>query len=150
MSNALPSANPPNYQSGRNEQLSMTLFGALRVQPTSGGADVSGTNPLPVTPVAGSAPLVLVPLDVSVVTTGGTAVTALLAGNRTAGGWIQNPPTATTNLGINEIGVASGTTSSGNTTFIVPGQVYELAPNSGAVSVIASDSGHQFSGMGFQ
>lgn len=92
---------------------------------------------------------VLVPLDVATVTTGGTAVTALLAGHKTNGGWIQNPIGATTNLGINEIGTATGTTSNGNTTFIIPGGVYQLAPSGDAVSVITSDSAHPFSGMGF-
>jgi hypothetical protein len=92
----------------------------------------------------------LVALDVSTVTTGGTAVTALNAGHRTAGGFIQNPPTATINLCINEIGTAAGTTSSGSTTCIQPGQTYALVPASGAVSVIASDSSHAFSGEGLQ
>lgn len=93
---------------------------------------------------------ILVPLDVATVTNGGTAVTALLAGHKIAGGWIANPVTATVNLGINEIGTASGTTSAGNTTFITPGQTYTLQPSAGAVSVISTDSAHQFSGMGLQ
>jgi len=92
----------------------------------------------------------IVPLDVAVVTTGGTPVTALSAGHRTAGGWIKNPDTATTDLGINEVGSASGTTSSGSTTFIPPGEVYTLAASSNAVSVISTDSAHAFSGYGFQ
>lgn len=91
-----------------------------------------------------------VPLDVATVTTGGTAVTALTAGHRTAGGWIQNPPSATINLCINEVTTASGTTSAGSLTCIVPGQTYNLAPGSAAVSVISSDSAHPFSGFGFQ
>jgi hypothetical protein len=90
----------------------------------------------------------LVTLDVKTVTTGGTAVTALTSGHRTAGGWIKNPESATVNLGINEIGTASGTTSNGDTTFIEPGAAYELAPSSNAVSVISSDSAHPFSGQG--
>lgn len=112
------------------------------------GDQVGLSNPLPV--YSKPAPLTLVPLAVSTVTTGGTAVTALSAGQRTAGGWIQNPIGATQNLGINEIGTASGTTSSGNTTFITPGQTYMLAPSANAVSVISSDSSHAFSGMGWQ
>lgn len=92
----------------------------------------------------------LVTLDVKTVTTGGTAVTAIAAGNRTAGGFIQNPPSATVNLCINEIGAASGTTSSGDTTCIVPGQSYAVAPASTAVSVISSDSTHPFSGYGLK
>ena len=94
-------------------------------------------------------PLQIVPLDVSTVTTGGTAVTALAAGERTAGGWLQNPSTATINLCINEVGTASGTTSAGSTTCIVPGAIYTLAPSIGPVSVISSDSAHPFSGYGF-
>ena len=92
----------------------------------------------------------LVALDVATVTTGGTAVTALAAGNRTAGGWFQNPKGATIDLCINEIGTASGTTSAGSTTCIVPGQIYLVAPAAGAVSVISSDSAHPFSGMGWK
>lgn len=92
----------------------------------------------------------LVALDIATVTTGGTAVTALNSGHRTAGGWIQNPPSATINLCINEIGTASGTTSAGSTTCIQPGQTYALVPAAGAVSVISSDSSHPFSGEGLQ
>lgn len=114
--------------------------------PRVNGAQVDLTNPMPSKP----GQLTLVPLDVATVTTGGTAVTALLAGNRTAGGWISNPITATVNLGINEIGTAAGTTSAGNTTFITPGQTYTLAPSGNAVSVISSDSAHPFSGYGWQ
>ncbi len=91
----------------------------------------------------------LVPLDITTVTTGGTAVAALAAGHRTKGGWIHNPASATINLCINEQGSASGTTSAGATTCIAPGQTYSLAPAAGAVSVISSDSSHPFSGMGF-
>jgi hypothetical protein len=92
--------------------------------------------------------LTIVPLDVATVTTGGTAVTALNAPHRSAGGWIQNPPTATVNLCINEVGVASGTTSAGSVTCIAPGQSYRLAPSPGPVSVVSSDSAHPFSGYG--
>lgn len=109
--------------------------------PTGGG---SSSSPSFVKP----APLTIVPLDVSTVTTGGTAVTALAAGHRAAGGFIQNPPSATVNLCINEQGAASGTTSAGATTCIVPGQSYTLTSAAGAVSVISSDSAHPFSGYG--
>jgi hypothetical protein len=90
----------------------------------------------------------IVTLDVKTVTTGGTAVAALTAGHKTAGGWIQNPSNATINLCINEIGTATGTTSSGDTTCIIPGQTYNLIPSGGAVSVISSDSSHPFAGYG--
>lgn len=94
------------------------------------------------------APLTVTTLDVKTVTTGGTAVTALTAGHRTAGGFIQNPPSATVNLCLNEIGTATGTTSSGDTTCITPGQSYQLAASNAAVSIISSDSAHPFSGFG--
>jgi hypothetical protein len=110
-------------------------------QATPGTTNAVSTNP-------GSRTLVA--LDISTVTTGGTAVTALNAGHRTAGGWLQNPPNATINLCINEIGTASGTTSAASTTCIQPGQSYTLAPAAGAVSVISSDSSHPFSGEGWQ
>jgi hypothetical protein len=89
------------------------------------------------------------PLDASIVTTGGTPVTALVAGNRTSGGWIANPSTATTVLCINEQGAAT-ITAQGATFCIVPGQSYSLAPSKNAVSVVSSDSAHPFSGIGFQ
>ena len=112
--------------------------------PRVNGAQVDTINPMPTKP----GQVTLVALDVSVVTTANTAVTALVAGHRTAGGWIANPITASQNLGIAEIGTASGTTSQGSTTFIAPGQTYILAPSSNAVSVISSDSAHTFSGYG--
>ena len=92
----------------------------------------------------------LVALDVASVTTGGTAVNALAAGHATAGGFIYNPTVATVALCINQIGVASGTSSAGNTTCIQPGQPYNIVPSANAVSVISSDSTHAFSGMGLQ
>lgn len=89
---------------------------------------------------------IVLPLDISTVTTGGTAVTAISANHRTAGGKIQNPVTATIDLCINEIDTASGTTSAGNTTCIPPGYLYRVSPSSNAVSVISADSAHPFSG----
>ena len=93
-------------------------------------------------------PLVLVPLDVATVTTGGTAVVALAAGHRNKGGWLHNPGSATVNLCINEISVASGTSSAGSLTCIVPGQTYTLTASPNAVSVVSSDNAHPFSGLG--
>jgi len=91
----------------------------------------------------------MVTLDVKTVTTGGAAVTAIAAGNRKNGGWIQNPATATVSLCINELGTASGTSSNGDTTCIAPGQTYNLLPSGKAVSVVSSDAAHPFSGYGF-
>lgn len=93
---------------------------------------------------------VIVPLDVSTVTTGGTPVTALAVGHKTAGGFVYNPIGATINLCVSEQGTASGTVSSGATTCLQPGQAYILTPSAGAVSVVTSDSAHAFSGQGYQ
>lgn len=94
----------------------------------------------------------LVPLDVSTVTTGGTAVTALTAGHRTAGGYLANPKAATIDLCVNEQTTASGTTTGAQSGLycIVPGGSYNLAPSTLAVSVITSDSTHPFAGYGMQ
>ncbi len=89
------------------------------------------------------------PLDISTVATGATAVQALGPGEHAAGGFIQNPPTATTNLCINEAGTAV-VAGSGSTTCIAPGIFYLLAPSNGPVSVVSSDSAHGFSGYGLR
>lgn len=94
--------------------------------------------------------LVMNPLDIATVTTGGTAVTAIAAGKRTAGGWIYNPSDATVLLCINETATASGITTSGALVCIPPDRTYNLTPSSGSVSVISSDSAHKFGGMGYQ
>lgn len=94
--------------------------------------------------------LTINPLDVATVTTGGTAVTALTAGHRTAGGWLYNPSTATINLCINEAGAASGTTTAGSLICIPPDRTYNLTPSANAVSVVSSDSAHPFGGFGYQ
>lgn len=112
--------------------------------PTSGG------TPIPTMATTTPGQRTLVTLDVKTVTTGATPVNAIAAGHRTAGGFLTNPAGATVALCINEIGTASGTTSSGDTTCIVPGQTYGVAPASGAVSVVSSDSSHPFSGYGLQ
>lgn len=108
----------------------------------------TGTGALAVTTTPGIRTIVT--LDVKSVTTGGTAVTALAAGNRTAGGFLQNPQNAAANLCINEIGAATGSSSAGDTTCVIPGQGYVISPAAGAVSVVASDSAHPFSGYGLK
>jgi hypothetical protein len=95
--------------------------------------------------------ILVAPLDVATVTTGGAAVTAIAHYHRLKGGWLQNPPTATANLCITEIDAAAATTTpGGNVTCIVPGQTYILAPSGNSVSVVSSDSAHPFSGYGWQ
>lgn len=113
-------------------------------------ATVVGTGTFAVQSTTTPGQRTLVTLDVKTVTTGGTAVNAISAGHRTAGGFLQNPIGATIALCINEIGTASGTTSSGDTTCIQPGQSYTVAPASTAVSVVTSDSAHPYSGYGIQ
>lgn len=122
---------PTTYSAGQQKPITQST-GGLQCNSTS-------TNPGART---------VVTLDVKTVTTGGTAVTAIAAGHRTAGGFLLNPVGATIALCINEIGAASGTTSSGDTTCIQPGQSYTVAPASTAVSVVSSDSAHPFSGEG--
>jgi hypothetical protein len=97
------------------------------------------------------AALTILPLDIATVTTGGgAAVVAITAGHRTAGAWLQNPPTATTNLCYNELTTASGTTTAGSLICIVPGQSAVLSPSALGVSVITSDSNHAFGGYALQ
>lgn len=93
--------------------------------------------------------LTLVPLDVASVTTGGTAVTALNAGHRNAGGWLLNPVGAAQPLCINELGTAAGTTSAGSVICIAAGASFNLAPSPNPVSVVSSDSAHPFAGEGY-
>jgi len=90
-----------------------------------------------------------VPLDITQVTTGGSAVNAWAAGHRLGGGWIVNPSTATAPLCINEVGTAT-TTAQGNTTCIAPGTSYTLSPSANALSVNSTDGPHPFSGMAYQ
>lgn len=129
-----------------------TGTGSERVTVAVDSATVAGSASLPTGTSAigfvGPSQRTLVTLDIKTVTTGGTAVTAISAGHRTAGGLLCNPYAATINMGVNEIGTAAGTTSSGDTTFIVPGQCYGVTPSAAAVSVITSDSAHPFSGFG--
>ena len=113
-------------------------------------AKVNADGSVSVTSLSSPSARTIVTLDVKTVTTGGVAVTALAVGNKTAGGFITNPKGAAADLCINEIGAATGTTSSGDTTCIAAGQTYNLAPSAGAVSVISSDSSHPFSGYGLQ
>lgn len=120
---------------------SLTTGQQVAIQCDSSGNVKNSTSPSARTIVA---------LDVATVTTGGTAVTALTAGHRSAGGFLYNPIGATINLCINEQTTASGTTSAGGLTCIQPGQAYTLAPSANAVSVVTSDSSHPFSGEGLQ
>ena len=127
----------------------MSPAGQNGCPPTSACFVAYGAS-VPVTAVISQGPLTIVALDAATVTTGGTAVSASVAGHHNKGGWILNPSTATINLCINEQGTASGTTSAGALTCIAPGQVFNITPNAtSVVSVISSDSSHAFSGQGY-
>lgn len=124
--------------------------GVVSVQGVSGGTAVpvtiSGGSGGDVTTTPGERTIIA--LDISTVTTGGVAVTALTAGHRTAGGFLVNPKAATIDLCINEQTTASGTTTVGGLVCIPPGGSYNLTPSALAVSVITSDSTHPFGGEG--
>lgn len=137
-SRVVSSCGGASYTAGQNAPTTVDTSGAACTNDAGGGG---------VTPVKPGA-LTIIPLDVSTVTTGGTAVTALIAGHRSAGGFLLNPAGATIALCINEQSVASGTTSSGPLTCVPPGGSYTLVPSNAAVSVITSDSSHPFSGEG--
>lgn len=96
------------------------------------------------------APLTIISLDIQTVTTGGTAVTAIAAGNHTAGGFLQNPKGASIDLCINLVAAASGTTSAGDLICIPPAGTFTVPPGIGSVSVVTSDSSHPFAGYGLK
>jgi hypothetical protein len=134
-----PSPPPPNQQSPVN---TFCWNGSAVVMCGTGAS----SGPVQIMPGQRT----MVTLDTKTVTTGGTAVVAIAAGNRTGGGWLFNPETATAPLCINEIGTASGTSSAGDTTCIGAGRPYNVTPAAGAVSVVSSDSSHPFSGYGLK
>lgn len=138
----------PALPTGSNVIGGVTQSGTWNVAVSSLPALPAGTNNIG-TVTTSPGIQTQIPLDASTVTTGGTAVTALIAGHRNAGGWIYNPATATVPLCINEITAASGTTTAGSLTCINPDKTYELARSANSVSVISSDSAHPFSGYGF-
>lgn len=121
-----------------------TLY-SFQQTPRVNGAEVGTTNPIPTK--AGQTSLVT--LDVAVVTTANTAVTALAAGHCTAGGYIVNG-SATTIMTVNQIGTASGAVSSGNNIAIQPLGDIVLLPSPNAVSVVSTLAGHVFGGYGQQ
>lgn len=93
------------------------------------------------------APRTQLPLDQNQITNGGTAVTVINAGNRSAGGVLQtNDPDG---LFVNEIGEA-GTVVGLGTIFIASDTVWRVTPGSGPVSVNSVNSGVVVSGFGMQ
>lgn len=139
LSGCIYNSSAPTLTTGQQAGFQCDINGNVKTTSGGGGSTAVTTTP---------AQRTIVPLDVATVTTGGTAVTALAVGHRTAGGFLYNPIGASINLCINEQGAASGTTSAGPLTCIQPGQTYTLSPAAGAVSVVTSDSAHPFSGYG--
>jgi hypothetical protein len=90
----------------------------------------------------------IIPLDVSVVTTGGTAVTALTAGHAAAGGFIvTNNPAGMCVDQSTTAGTVNGTPST--TVCVLQFESFPLTPNGGAVSVNSTGSGVAISGQGW-
>jgi hypothetical protein len=109
------------------------------------GVQGGGTGALPV----GTMPSTVTVTALDLATTAaGSAITALNANHRLKGGFIVNPLSATTNLCINELTTAAGTTTSGATVCIKPGDSYSLAPSALPVSVIATDA-RAIGGLGY-
>jgi len=91
--------------------------------------------------------LVIVPLDVATVTTGGTAVNALAANHATAGGYLVTANAA--GLCVDQTTTAGTVTGTPKTTVcVVQNQPYFLIPNTHAVSVNSTASGVALAGMG--
>jgi len=103
--------------------------------------------------VAMSAPITAAPviprdLDVATVTTGGTAVTALAAGNAAKGGFIK---AVSAILCIRDSTGTAGTVDGvAGTTCIAVGQTYMLPPQVGAISVNSSTAGAIIGGRGYK
>jgi len=112
-------------------------------QPSIGGVPVTSSAGLPTAPSLRTQ----LALDANTVTNAGTAVTAILAGHRTAGGLLQTSNAA--GFYVNEIGTA-GTTVAGGTMFVFQNQVWSPQPSTAAVSVNATVNGLVISGFGMQ
>lgn len=132
---------------GTPQTMALTIQGnasgiAVPVSLTSGSSTIT-TKPGTYTEVA---------LDISTTTSANTAVNALSATHRSAGGWIENPITATTVICVNTITTAAFSSGAcvGSNNGVAPGQVFNIPANANAVSVVSSDASHAFSGEGLQ
>ena len=127
--------------------------GAQRVPVCPPGSVPAGNSPLYMDAngnlcvISKPAPLKVTSLDISTVTTGGTAVNALSAGHASAGGFVVTANAA--GICINEVG-AAGTASSGDTACVAQNVPYYLAPTANAISVNSSSSSVTLAGYGFQ
>lgn len=90
------------------------------------------------------APITLVPLDDATLTTAGTPVNVLNAGNAIAGGYIILSAAGN----VNQIGTA-GTTVGGSNVPAFAGSAFNIIPSANAVSVVSPTAGVTVSGYGF-
>ena len=87
----------------------------------------------------------ILPLDIAVVTTAGTAVNALAANHAQSGGWVATANVA--GICVNVRGVAT-TTSSGDTFCVAQNVIYQLPNTKNAISVNSTASGVAIAGNG--
>lgn len=89
----------------------------------------------------------IIPLDISTVTTGGTAVPALSPGHAKCGGWLMTANAA--GICVDQIQTAGTATGTPSTTGCVAANVpYYLVPSSNGVSVNSGSSSVSFGGQG--
>lgn len=125
------------YPVGSTQPITMDTTGRL----CSGGAGPGGS--FLITP----GPRTIIPLDVSSVTTGGTAVTALAAGHAMAGGFVETANVA--GICVDQHTAAGTVTGTPSTTACVATNVpFYIVPSAGAVSVNSSASSVSFGGEG--
>lgn len=85
------------------------------------------------------------PLRIALITTGGTAVNALNAGDAVCGGFIVAPAQT---ICVNQNG-AAGTATNGDTACVIANQPYYLSPSAKAVSVNGLVSSTVLGGYGY-
>jgi hypothetical protein len=119
---------------------------AQNIPPPTQNVWITGNPNAPAVP-SSPGPRTIIPLDVSSVTTGGTAVTALTAGHATAGGFISTNNAA--GLCVDQHTTAGTATGTPSTTVCVAVNVpFYLVPTAAAVSVNSSGSGVALGGEG--
>lgn len=118
---------PTGAATAANQEVTVAGLSAGSAQGVQG---VTGGVPMQTRPSTRT----IVPLDVSAIGTGGTAVTALTAGHATAGGKLVTANAA--GLCVDQHGTAGTVTGTPSTTMCVPQNVvFDLVPSAGAVSV---------------
>jgi hypothetical protein len=109
------------------------------------------TAPLRAATVTVPGPLTIVPLDVTSITTGGTAVTVLGPGEHTAGGYLVTSNAAGACFSENgTAGTATGYSGTTFTTCVAANVFYPLSTSIGPVSANSSASTVALSGYGLK